>query len=84
MQCYEIHFYFRKGHKKRLLQGLVCGCVVASSRETAIEQAGPFDRKEGETLVKVTARPKRPGHICTEEWAERRDEGTRPQLSLFA
>ena len=67
MNCYQINY----------LQGKVCGCYVAETREAAIARFSPGGNEfeEGEGLVNVTATRKKPGHICT----ARLDDRGKPQ-----
>ena len=67
MKCWTIRYYFRRGHKKRLLQGKFCGCIGGDTKEAAIASVSPIEPGEtgdGSVLVKVTATPSKKGHYC--------------------
>ena len=70
MKCWKIRYYFQHGTKRRLLQGVVCGCIGGDTKAAAIAAVSPIVPGEGEKdqgayrLVKITATPSKKGHYC--------------------
>ena len=65
MKCWTISYYFRHGpHKKRLYRGQFCGCMPGQTREDAIKRVLPIELEDGDTLVRVCAKPSPKKHFC--------------------
>jgi hypothetical protein len=70
-KCWTITYYFRRGRKKTLLKGEICGCMPGDSREDAISRVMPdMDMEDGQTLVKVCAKRPYDSHYCFVERGE--------------
>lgn len=66
-RCWNVSYYFRIGHRKRLYRGYYVSCITGANREDVIRGITPEIKAEldaGRTLVKVCASPKAKGHDC--------------------
>ena len=62
--CWQVSYYFRRKGWKKLLKGIVCGCIPANTQEQAKAIITQADMGNNETLIKVVARKPSPNHHC--------------------